>query len=117
MILLFRTALKTAQEEWDKDRLAVAYSERGRYEEEKWRNVSVEDPMYAMKIHPNLAPPIIEAAMNGHSDIVQLLLDHGANAEILTKRNWRVETESSQATGNVSLAVAARQFSMIIHIM
>ena len=94
MILLFRTALKTAQEEWDKDRLAVAFSERGRYEEEKWRNVSVEGPMYAMKIHPNLAPPIIEAAMNGHSDIVQLLLDHGANAEILTKRNWIEGTQS-----------------------
>ena len=85
-----------------------------------WRNVTVEDPMYAMKIHfkphnePNPAPPIIEAAMKGHSEIVQLLLDHGADAEILNLEFWGRESERS---GNVSLAVAARQDSTNEHIL
>ena len=133
-----REALKTAREEWDKDLAARAnqsvshldpnkyddhygekhYEARKRIEPAKWRNVSVDDLMYAEKIHftykryhingVNLAPPIIEAAMKGHSEIVELLLDHGADVEIL------VEHPLTGRSGNVSLAVAARQDSMII---
>ena len=96
--------MKAAREEWDEDSEALD-SEAILA---KWRNVSVDDLMYAERIHfnrnspPNLSPPIIEAAMKGHSEIVQLLLEHGADVEILTKN---LKTGES---GNVSLAVAAR---------
>ena len=90
-----------------------------RAEKAKWRNASVEDLMYARAIHfylnpavnldlnPILAPPLTEAAMRGFTEIVELLLDHGADVEILTKHlgNGR--------EGNVSLAVAARQDSIL----
>ena len=124
--------MKTAKERWETERSErfkeassrhpdgwIQTYDRERIEEDMWRNVSIEDPMYAMKIHfkpnnePNPAPPIIEAAMNGHSEIVRLLLNHGADAEILTLKFWGMESERS---GNVSLAVAARQGSIKIHL-
>ena len=132
----FRGALKTAREEWDKDLVArinqstshldpnnyedhyyeAYYEAQKRIESAMWRNVSVDHPMYAEKIHftydryhidrVNLSPPIIEASMKGHSEIVELLLDHGADVEILTEEPF------TGKSGNVSLAVAARQDSL-----
>ena len=138
-VVIFREALKAGKEEWKRDRnerfnQALAdvnwdaekdhrIPERAnlfkkiykRVNAAKWGNVSVEDPVYAETVHfvyindaqPNLAPPLIEAAMRGYHEIVELLLDHGADVEILTKHlgNGR--------EGNVSLAVAARQDSIL----
>ena len=91
--------MKTAREEWEKD-----FGWNRIVTEPMWQNVSVEDLVYAERIHfkpvrPGggawyrsryLGEPIIEAALKGHSEIVELLLDHGA--DIL----------------NITLAVAAR---------
>jgi len=127
-----RGALKTAREEWEKDLVArinestshldptkyedhyyeAYYEAQKRIESAMWRNVSVDHLMYAKKIHftynryhidrVNLSPPIIEASKKGHSEIVELLLDHGADVEILTEEPF------TGRSGNVSLAVAAR---------
>ena len=132
----FRGALKTAREEWEKDLVArinestshldptkyedhyyeAYYEAQKRIESAMWRNVSVDHLMYAKKIHftynryhidrVNLSPPIIEASKKGHSEIVELLLDHGADVEILTEEPF------TGRSGNVSLAVAARQDSI-----
>ena len=94
-----RNALRTAREEWDKD-----FGWNRIVTKPMWQNVSVEDLVYAERIHFKpvesglgvwyrsryLGEPIIEAALKGHSEIVELVLDQGA--KIL----------------NITLAVAAR---------
>ena len=71
---------------------------KGFYEEicrAKWGNTTVDNIMYLSRIHPTLAdpfkyrvvsdlePPIIAASRNGHDKIVTLLLENGAEADII----------------------------------
>ena len=57
---------------------------RERIEKKMWGNVSVESLMYAWRVHEGkLEPPIIAAAGRGHSEIVSLLLETGADPDIL----------------------------------
>ena len=102
-----RNALKTAREEWDKD-----FGWNRIVTESMWQNVSVEDLVYAERIHfkpvrPGggawyrsryLGEPIIEAALKGHSEIVELLLDHGAdilNITLAVAARWDSSSSSS----------------------
>ena len=57
---------------------------RERIEKKMWGNVTVESPMYASRVHEGkLEPPIIAAARRGHPEIVSLLLETGADPDIL----------------------------------
>ena len=75
---------------------------KGFYEEicrAKWGNTTVDNIMYLSRIHPTLAdpfkyrvvsdlePPIIAASRNGHDKIVTLLLENGAEADIISEED------------------------------
>ena len=89
-------AMKTAVEEWDnelKSKLSElwkssleggTYFETERIKKDMWSNVTAESLMYMSKVHKNnLEAPIIAAARAGHPEIVSLLLDSGADPDIL----------------------------------
>ena len=110
-------ALKQAEEEWEhkiESKLAeypdfAYHSEkreaRSRIEDNMWRNVSVESPMYtSIRAYQSiLEPPIIAAARGGHSEIASLLLERGADPNIL-----RVDPETGDPE-EYALGVAARR--------
>ena len=53
----------------------------------KWRKTTMDNIMYLSRVHPDLDPPIVEAARNGHHEIVALLLENGAEVDIIGKED------------------------------
>ena len=106
-----REALKRAREEWEKeielevdakmaDEVGHQRRRKGIYEEicrAKWGNTTIDNIMYLSRIHStlhdednrrivsDLEPPIIAASRNGHDKIVALLLENGAEVDIIHK--------------------------------
>ena len=96
-----RQALERAREEWEAEiNLQVdaklqsyghsRYSRESVYPEisdAKWRKTTMDNIMYLSRVHPDLDPPIVEAARNGHNEIVALLLENGAEVDIIGRED------------------------------
>ena len=107
-----REALKRAREEWENeieleleakmaDEVGPDRWRRKSIHEEicraKWGNTTIDNIMYLSRIHAtiqdpdkrrivsDLEPPIIAASRNGHDKIVALLLENGAEVDIIHK--------------------------------